>query len=86
MTVSLKPIPGNERLANGLAILQHLRDDAHEPAEGFPTGTRFTPSGTDGDVLKVIAQTPEGVDTVERISRASCASGRSCVGSNRSCR
>jgi len=37
----------------------------------FPTGTRFTPIGTDGETLKVLAETPEGVDTVERIARAS---------------
>jgi hypothetical protein len=69
--MSLKPIPDDERLAAGLAVLQHLHDNALELVDRFPTGTRFTPIGTDGDTLKVIAETPAGVDTVERIARAS---------------
>jgi hypothetical protein len=69
--MSLKPIPENERLAVGVAVLQHLHDNALDLADRFPTGTRFTPIGTDGNTLKVLAETPEGVDTVERIARAS---------------
>jgi hypothetical protein len=70
-TMSLKPVPENERLAAGLAVLRHLHENALELVDRFPTGTRFTPIGTDGDSLKVLAETPEGVDTVERIARAS---------------
>jgi hypothetical protein len=69
--MTMKPIPENERLTAGLAVLRHLHENAVELADRFPTGTQFTPVGTDGDTLKVVAETPAGVDTVERIARAS---------------
>jgi hypothetical protein len=49
--MSLKPIPENERLTAGLAVLQHLHDNALELVDRFPTGTRFTPIGTDGNTV-----------------------------------
>ena len=65
----LKPIPDEERLAAALAVLRHLHENALDLIERFPTGTRFSPIGTDGKALKVLAETPEGVDTVVRIAR-----------------
>lgn len=64
-----KPIPESEGLTARPSVLRHLHDNAPELVGRFPTGTRFTPIGTDGDVLEVLAETPEGVDTVERITR-----------------
>ena len=69
--MSLKPIPETKRMKAGLTVLRHLFEHGAELAEVYPTGTRFTPIGSDGDVLKVLVETPEGVDTVERIARAS---------------
>jgi hypothetical protein len=69
--MSLKPIPEDESLAAGLTVLEHLHDNALKLVDRFPTGTRFSPIGTDGDTLKVLAETPAGVDIVERIARAS---------------
>ncbi len=54
----------------GLSVLRHLFEHSVELAELYPTGTRFTPIGTDGDTLKVLAEAPDGTDTVERIARA----------------
>jgi hypothetical protein len=62
--MTMKPIPENQRLTAGLSVLRHLHENAVELADRFPTGTPFTPIGTDGDTLKVIAETPAGVDTV----------------------
>ncbi len=67
----MTPILANERLTAGLAVLGHPHENAVELANRFPTGPRFTPIGTDGDTLKVIAETPAGVDTVEQITRSS---------------
>ncbi len=69
--MSLKPIPQTKRMKAGLAVLRHLFEHSVELAEVYPTGTRFTPIGTDGEQLKVLVETPEGVDTVERIACAS---------------
>jgi hypothetical protein len=69
--MTMKPIPENERLTAGLAVLRHLHENAVEMADRFPSGTRFTPIGTDGHTLKVIAETPAGIDTVEQITRSS---------------
>ncbi len=69
--MSLTPIPEDERLSAALAIARHLNEPGVELAETHPTGTRFTPIGTDGELLKVLVETPEGVDTVERIARVS---------------
>jgi hypothetical protein len=68
--MSLKPIPDQERLRAALAVARHLQEHSVEFAELHPTGTRFTPIGTDGDLLKVLVETPGGVDTVEHISRS----------------
>jgi len=69
--MSLTPIPEHERLRATLTVARHLHEHGVELAEVYPTGTRFTPIGTDGELLKVLVETPEGVDTVERIARAS---------------
>jgi predicted nuclease with RNAse H fold len=71
--MSLKPIPEDERLRAALVVARHLYQHCVEFAELHPTGTRFTPIGTDGDILKVLVETPEGVDTVARILQASSA-------------
>jgi hypothetical protein len=71
--MSLKPIPEDQRLRAALVIARHLHEHCVQFAERHPTGTCFTPIGTDGDVLKVLVESPEGVDTVERIFRTSSA-------------
>lgn len=72
--MSLKPIPEAKRMKAGLAVLRHLFEHSVELAEVYPTGTRFSPIGTDGEQLKVLVETPQGVDTVARIARAKLSS------------
>ncbi len=64
-------IERGRRVRFAIALLRHLFEHSVELAEVYPTGTRFTPIGSDGEQLKVLVETPQGVDTVARIARAS---------------
>lgn len=41
-----------------MTIIRHPHEHAVELAEVYPTGTLFTPIGTDGELLKVLVEDP----------------------------
>ncbi len=64
----MRPIVSNSEKVNAAAaVALSLLEHASEMTERYPTGTRFTPLGTEDGTLKVLVETPDGIDAVERV-------------------